>query len=374
MTLKILHVIDSLNQSMGGPPQVCAFLLAEQAREHECWVASYASNEEEVPLPDDVRRVTIKGSGIKEKLLQRESKLAFEALDVPFDVLHLHNVWEPLLVAASNFANNRKIPYVVTPHGMLDPWSMSQKATKKKIALTLGRRRTLERAKFIHVLNDQEKDGVRALGIKNRCEVIANGVDLEKVDAALDPVPFQQQSPEICRHPFVLFLSRLHYKKGLDILAAAAPEFFEKFPDWRIVVAGPDGGAQAKFEASIAESGCSEKVHVIGPIYGERKFSLLANCEIFCLPSRQEGFSVAILEALSVSKPAAITSHCHFDEVATHNCGTVDSLDPAAITKSLCKLAGSSKRKQMGQNGRKLVEEKYTWCRISEKLLAQYLS
>lgn len=359
---------------MGGPPRVCTCLLAEQSRSHECWLASYPSNEDEVQLPDAVQRIPVAGFGIDEKLFGRASKKTFADLDVRFDAIHLHNVWEPILISAAGFAKKQNIPYSVTPHGMLDPWSISQKTAKKKLALFLGRRRLLEQANFIHVLTDDEEQSVRKLGFKNRCEVIPNGVDLEKVDQSLDPLPFQREFPSIAGKPFILFLGRLHYVKGLDILAKAMPDFFAQFPDWRLVVAGPDGGAQVEFEEAIAKSGFSEKVHVIGPIYGSEKFSLLANCEIFCQPSRQEGFSVSILEALSASKPVVITSHCRFDEVSQRSCGTVDELEPSAISRSLCHLASSPDRKQMGQNGRKLVEEKYTWRRISDQLLTRYLS
>lgn len=358
---------------MGGPPQVCSCLLAEQSQKHECWLASYRANEDEVPLSEGVQRVPVAGYGIDEKMLGRVSKRAFTDLNVPFDVIHLHNVWEPILLAAAKFANQSKIPYVITPHGMLDPWSLAQKTAKKKVAIALGRRQLLERAKFIHVLTAEEKDNVRKEGFKNHCEVIPNGVDLEKVDRALNPLPFKNEFPKLTEKPFILFLGRLHYVKGLDILANAMPEFFAKFPEWRLVVAGPDGGAQRDFEDAISKSGCSEKVHVIGPIYGDKKFSLLANCEIFCQPSRQEGFSVSILEALSAAKPVAITTHCRFEEVTQRSCGTVDELDSAAIAQSLCKLAGSRDRKQWGLNGRKLVEEKYTWSLVSEQLLARYV-
>jgi len=359
---------------MGGPPQVCAFLLAEQAREHECSVASYITSDEEVPLPDNVHRIHVEGQGITEMGFGYQSATAFKRLGKRFDVLHLHNVWDPMLVSASKFAIKNNIPYTLTPHGMLDPWSLSQKTMKKRLALALGRRRLLERANYIQVLTEQEEQSLRKLGFKNRCEVIPNGVDLEKVDQSLDPLPFQQEFPSVTEKPFILFLGRLHYVKGLDILAKAMPDFFSRFPDWRLVVAGPDGGAQREFEEAISDSGCSDKVHVIGPIYGGKKFSLLANCEIFCQPSRQEGFSVSILEALAARKPVAISSHCRFDEVSQRLCGTVDILEAQVITQSLCTLAGSSERKQMGQNGRRLIEEKYTWCRISEQLLAQYLS
>ena len=290
------------------------------------------------------------------------------------DLVHLHGIWEPLLHQIARLASQYHVPYVVTPHGMLDPWPMAQKAVKKKIALLLSRRRMIEKADFVQVLTQDEESSLRALKFRTRCEVVPNGIDLERVDNFLDPRAFCKEHPNICKQPFVLFLGRLHFVKGLDVLAKAIPIFLRQFPDWRIVIAGPDGGAQNNFVKTIADYGISDKVHLLGPVYGEQKFSLLANSEVFCQPSRQEGFSVSILEALAASVPVVITPQCRFKEIEEQCCGVVSELNPVAIADALCALASSKNRKTMGRNGRKLIEQKYTWPQINAQLLKHYRS
>ena len=375
--MKILHVIDSMDPERGGPPQVVAHLAANQSIDHEVSLASYSNSVtcQKIVAVDELTCHEVNFSGLSEKLFGTASRHILRGVVKDVDIVHIHNVWEPIMMSAASLARQNQIPYVVTPHGMLDPWSMNQKWAKKRIALLAGRRKMLENAKFIHVLNDEEEQGIRKLGISNRCEVIANGVNLEQIDPYLCNAKFEAAYPDFAEKPFVLFLSRLHYKKGLDILGQVANAFCIQFPDWLILVAGPDGGAKSDFQNQISSLGLEKQVQLLGPIYGELKYSLLSACEFYCLPSRQEGFSVAILEAMAASKPVAITTHCHFDDVQAHQGGFVSSIDPDAIAQSFFKLASSTElRNSFGKNARKMIEENYTWAKISQSLLEKYRS
>lgn len=375
--MNILHVIESLAPQRGGPPQVCANLVASQSVNHPVTVASYSNDKEARQIIDfggNVDLIQVAPTPL-ERILGSESRKILREHVINSDMVHLHNAWESILVSAAKLSNENNVKYCITPHGMLDPWSLSQKKWKKKIALMLGRKSMFERATFIHALNETEYAGFRNLGLKNRCEIIPNGVDLDSIDPALSPIWFDQQFPKLNGKPFVLFLSRLHYKKGLDILADCADHFFSTSPDWHWVIAGPDGGARESFESKIAVQGRQENVHVIGPVYGKQKFSLLSAASMFCLPSRQEGFSIAILEAMAAGLPVCITENCHFAEVGSEGCGKVTTLDSEAFTKGLVELALCEKtRRQMGHNARRLVESKYTWKKISHQFIEKMKS
>jgi glycosyltransferase involved in cell wall biosynthesis len=288
---------------------------------------------------------------------------AFREHSRGFDAIHLHGVWDPILLVAAKMAHRMGTPYVVTPHGMLDPWSMRQKSRKKKIALAMGYRRMLNRAAAIHWLNEDERTLAEPLGFRAKPIVVPNGLPREFLVRVPSLGRVRSRLPT--SRPYVLFLSRLHYKKGLDILAEAFAILVRNTPA-HLVVVGPDGGAQAEFERRIAELGLQSSVSVIGPMYGDDKWAALDDAACFCLPSRQEGFSMAILEAIGSGLPAVVSEECHFSEVESVGAGFVVPLTPEAVAEGLRKvLAESNPRTRWGENGRKLVAEKYTWDRIA---------
>jgi glycosyltransferase involved in cell wall biosynthesis len=288
-------------------------------------------------------------------------------------VLHLHGVWDPLLYAAARTARSLGKPYLVAPHGMLDPWSLAQSRLKKKLALALGWRAMLNRAGAIHWLNADEQKLAAPLGLTAPGCVIPNGVNLEEFDPLPPAELFRKRRPALGERPYLLFLSRLHYKKGLDYLADAFAMVAASNPDVYLVVAGPDDGARGEFERRIAAAGLTDRVHLPGPVYGPEKLSALAGATCFVLPSRQEGFSVAILESLACGTPAIVSTECHFPEVAEVGAGEVVPLDAAAVAGAIEKLlADPERRRRMGQAGRELVAERFTWPRVAEQSVAVY--
>jgi glycosyltransferase involved in cell wall biosynthesis len=203
--------------------------------------------------------------------------------------------------------------------------------------------------------------------------VLPNGVFLEELAPLPAPGTFRATHPELGAAPFVLFLARLHSKKGLDVLADAFVELGRWRADVRLVVAGPDDGAQVGFLRQVKGAGIAPRVHVVGPLYGRDKLSALVDAACFCLPSRQEGFSVAITEALACGIPVVISEACHFPEVADAQAGIVVPLEPATIARALeTILADPALGGRMGQAGAALVRSRYTWDAIAAACLKAY--
>ena len=203
--------------------------------------------------------------------------------------------------------------------------------------------------------------------------IIPNGVFLEE----LRPLPaeggFRTAHPELTGRPFVLFLSRLHYKKGLDVLAEAFAVAARADDRLQLVVAGRYHGARQPFEKQVAELGIAHRVHMVGPVYGRDKLAAFVDAACFCLPSHQEGFSMAVTEALACGAPAVISEGCHFPEVAQAGAGEVLPPDADAIGAALARIAGDPiLRQRMSEAGRTLIESHYTWPRIAEQTLAAY--
>jgi glycosyltransferase involved in cell wall biosynthesis len=289
------------------------------------------------------------------------------------DHIHLHGVWERLLSTAAAVARSHAIPYAVSPHGMLDPWSLSQSAAKKRVAMALYARRMLNGAAFIHALNADESRLIAPLSLKAPVRTVPNGVFLEELAPTPAPGAFREQHKDLGPDPYILFLARLHPKKGLDLLASAFAHVLAAVPRAKLVIAGPDEGALPSFRALADELGISSRILIVGPLYGARKLEALCGAACFCLPSRQEGFSVAILEAMASGVPVVVSDQCHFPEVREQCAGRVVPLDPGAIASALIEvLSAPSLADQLGAAGARLVREQYSWPRIAGEFLAAY--
>lgn len=295
---------------------------------------------------------------------------------LPADVVHLHGTWSWGFIRVAAMLRRLKIPYVVRPFGTLDYWSMAQKGMKKKLAMALFMRRMLDGAAAIQALNAHERDSIERFGFRAPVRVVPNGVFLEEVAIETEPGLFRRSVPGLGDAPFLLFLSRLHYKKGLDILAEAWARFARDHPGVHMVVAGPDeDGSVRGFESAIDEAGLGGRVHLVGPVYGARKTAAFRECAAFVLPSRQEGFSVAVTEALGLGCAVVITEGCNFPEVADAEAGLITSLNAEEFAMAIARVMDDETlRAKMGENAARLVRDNYTWPKIGEQMVALYAS
>ncbi|WP_102109796.1 glycosyltransferase [Oceaniglobus roseus] len=381
--MRILHVIASLDPRHGGPQCAIIHHAAAQSRLGAgVGIASYldpaarARVAQEVALSRERSQVVIHTLP-RERLLGRPLALSaaasLPALVERADWVHLHGIWEPVLIQAARIARARHVPYCITPHGMLDPWSLSQKWLKKRIALRATHRQMIAGARFLHTLNRDEEALIAPLGLNLPTVTVANGVNLGEIGAGAVRGRFRASLPALGDRPFVLFLSRLHRKKGLDVLAAAFARLARRRPGVDLVVIGPDGGAEHDFRARIAAAGLGRRVHLLGPVFGARKFQAMADCACFCLPSRQEGFSIAITEALACGAPVLISEGCHFPEVAAAGAGRVLPLSPEAFAAAMeAVLDDPAGAAALGAAGRQLVEQRYTWAITAAQMLEAY--
>ena len=389
--MRIVHVIGSLDPASGGPPMVVGRLAAAQAQlGYDVRIIAYDCPQQEqaiatcrdtipdfdqvtlgnIPLPD--RRETYCG---KQAYAMTHKHLS----DSEVSVVHVHGVWEPILRQAALAAVSMNVPYIIAPHGMLHPWSLSQSKWKKKLALLMGYRKMLTGATAIHALNSDEATHIRALGLHQTCHTLPNGVFLKEIEPLPAPGSFVRQLPELSGKPYILFLSRLHYKKGLDRLADTFAILAEKIEHLHLVVAGPDGGGELRFREKIKAHHLDARVHLVGPLWDKSKYAAMLDAACFCLPSRQEGFSVAITEALAVGVPVVISEACCFGEVVEAGAGYVvpmDDSDPQqsnqGLADALQHVLDTQPNTQMRNAGRELVRMRYTWPAIARQSIRYY--
>jgi glycosyltransferase involved in cell wall biosynthesis len=365
--MRILHVISSLDRKAGGPPVALAGLARAQAKlDVSVSVVSTFAAGADMSLADELRSAGVEVTliGPAKGKFQRHDEIVttLSSLIAQADVVHIHTLWEEIQHQAATIARRRGVPYVFVPHGMLDPWSLGQRRWVKRAYLAWRLRRDLNGAMFIHVLNADEARLIQPLRLTPHCEVIPNGID------PIEPLP----ETAAFEKPYVLFLSRLHPKKGLDYLADAFAIVAAARPDVRLVVAGPDDGAEKDFDARITASGLAGRVQRVGPLYGEAKLAAMRGAELLVLPSRQEGFSVAIVEALACGTPVVISEQCHFPEIASEAAGQVVSLDAKSVANGMLVLLNDASAREAASGRARELASRYTWGRIARQTLDLY--
>ncbi|MEM0915843.1 MAG: glycosyltransferase [Planctomycetota bacterium] len=381
--MAILHVIPTLEPTGGGVPAVVAGLAsAQHGLGQTVRIASYAGPDTPSAMAllheqrggDEVDADFCEATGLAAArpggAMQRWLGPRIEAADV----VHLHGVWEPLLLSAAALCRRTKTPYLLAPHGMLDPWSLTQKKLKKRVFLTLFHRRMLNGAAALHVLNEDEGRLIEPLGLRCPPVTLPNGIDFDQFDPPPEPGRFRSANPAFLQDdPYMLFMSRLHYKKGLDVLIDAFGAYRRSGGRAKLIVAGPDGGYGSTLDDRIAAQGLGAAVRAIGPVYGVQKLEMLRDAAAFVLPSRQEGFSMAITEAMAMGLPVVITPECHFPEVAEQGAGLIVERDPARFAEAFARLdADPDAATALGASARRLVADRYTWPAIAARSLSIY--
>lgn len=382
--MRILHVLVTLDPSWGGPPRVVTRLAAAQtALGHDVCITSYGDEKTPaavkemtatIPQFDRVRLEYWPWPNRVESILARIARQKIMPMMANFDVLHIHGVWEPLLRAAANTAQHHRKPYFIQPNGMLDVWCMQQKRLKKRLALAMGYRAMLNNAAGIFCGNDDERIAIQPLGLTSPPIVIPlNAVFTEEIATLPPRGSFAKRYPQLNGKPFIVFLGRMHIKKGLDFLADAFAIFARGNSTHNLVVIGHDEGAKADFEQRIAKAGIQDRVLLTGPLHGAAKWEAFADAAAFALPSRQEGFSIAITEALACGLPVIISNECHFPEVAQAGAGEVVELNAEAVAKAFARvLNDDAHRARMSVAARNLVATRFNCHNMAGEVLAAY--
>lgn len=270
------------------------------------------------------------------------------------DLIHAHTVWG---LATRTLAKSQPVcPYLVSVHGMLEPWTMQQQRWKRRIAWHAWVGSVLRRANCLHALCDAEKESFRHQGLVNPVAIIPNGIDLPPKSA------YNTDGP-------IVFLGRIHPKKGIRELLHAWENGMPQLD-----IAGWDDGGHEKELRELHAKKQLTNVRFVGSAYGEEKSKLLRNASAIILASHSEGLPMAILEGWSHGLPVIMTDECHLPDGFTANAALRITPDPDSIRSVVQNFSSltESERSAIGKNGRSLVERKFTWETIAEQFHSVY--
>ncbi|MCX5578610.1 glycosyltransferase [Kaistia terrae] len=299
--------------------------------------------------------------------------------DAAPDILHVHGLWMYPSIAGMGWSG-RPMPYVVSPHGMLDGWALSNKRWKKKLAGLAFETRQLRGAACLHALCASELTAIRSAGLTNPVCVIPNGVEPEPTPRTAAPPLWRRDVP--AHASILLFLGRLAPQKGLpDLLRGFARErtgtagASAPSRNWHLVIAGwGEPGYCDLLRDTARDLGLGDVVHFVGPQFGEEKARTFAEADAFVLPSVSEGLPIAILEAWAAHLPVLMTSRCNLDIGFDASAALRIDPEPASIAAGLQQLFSLSvaQRRQMGVRGAQLVATQFSWPKAAESMEAVY--
>jgi glycosyltransferase involved in cell wall biosynthesis len=289
------------------------------------------------------------------------------------DVVHTQLPFAYPTYVAATIANKKRIPYFYSQRGVLKQKHLKHRSFKKKLYFYAIENRILKHARALVALNNEEMESYKILGLNNPCHIIPNGINVKNYwQHHKGIVQKKLNIPETAK--IILFLGRLHWIKKLDCLLDAFIEISKLDHQSFLVIAGPDeSGISNALRKKACACGIANRVIFPGMVTGDEKKDLLARADIFCMPSEEEGFSMAILEALASQTPVVISPGCHFDEVAQYSAGIVTSNDPLLLGQAISGLLSQpAELLTMGKNGFCLVKQKYTWDLIADKHIEMY--
>jgi glycosyltransferase involved in cell wall biosynthesis len=290
------------------------------------------------------------------------------------DIIHNHGLWLLPNRYARLAARDAGIPLVISPRGMLEPWARQRSRLKKWIAWRLFESANMHAAAAFHATSAEEARSIRDCGIRAPIAVIPNGVAASMLSPS-GRVPDRSLVPGIGAHRYVVFMSRLHPKKGLEMLLAAWNIVRPEYPDVRLLLAGPDlTGYRPTLERRASELGLDDSVIFAGPLDGEPKSAALTHADLFVLPSFSENFGIVVAEALAHGTPVITTTGTPWNRLVSRECGwwvepTLDAL-ARALRQGLA--LSDHERRAYGERGRALVRETCSWDAIASDTAAFY--
>lgn len=377
--MKILHVAASLDPEYGGPVEVVTGLtqaLAKKGVEVSVFAPSgndkgiYTSNLEGVKvrffLTDFFSKFWLSHSPSLAKTLMKEAS--------SFDLIHIHEIWHHPSYSAYRAARSARKPFIITIHGELEPWCLRHKAFKKKIYSVLIQRKILKEASALHAITKEEVNNISSFVANKNVLHVPNGLNPEQWKQLPGRALLENLYPQVKGKKVILFLGRIHPKKGLDILARSFGKISREQKDVCLLIVGPnDSEYQNKVEKMIETEGILDKVIFTGMLTGHAKMAALSGADIFVLSSYSEGFSIAILQAMICGLPVIVTHQCNFPEIEEIKAGVVIDPNVDQLTDSLTKLLNKPQLcKEMGENGRRLIIERFTWDKVAAEMINSY--
>lgn len=381
--MRVLHVITGLWKDTGGPseviPAICTAMVDAGVDVTLATLAGDSAQSVDDAAVHGVRVLKFTPSFRHTIWYSSELHRQIQPLAADHDIVHIHGIWQFPDWAAAAAARRAGVPYMVTPHGSLQPARLRKSSLKKRVSAVLADRAMLNQASCLHATAADEAEAFRLYGYRGPIALIANGITpAERIDsdrAATLDASFRQEFPETRGRRLLLFLSRIEPIKGVTTLARAWADCARQFPDWHLVLVGPDERSHLQeVRAILREGGVLDRTTITGPLYGERKTAAYVASELFVLPTISENFGLVIGEALSHRLPVITTTGAPWPGIVEHGCGwwIAPSRNALVDTLRVALPLAHAELAARGDRGAAWIARDFTWESESRLLLQTY--
>tara|TARA_R110002049_G_scaffold261136_2_gene437242 strand:+ start:5153 stop:6313 length:1161 start_codon:yes stop_codon:yes gene_type:complete len=364
----ITHVISSIDNSNGGPSRSVTHLLKKLGEIFPSLTVALHTAKSPNPILTFFKQPNIGLNFYDVKNLGKLQGLKRELSLSKTDLFHGQAIWDLPVHQMAKVARRFNVPYLITPRGMLEPWSLQQKWFKKQFALKLYQFKDLKLATCLHATASMEAESIRSLGLTNPIAVIPNGIPLEDFESKnFDTYKASKK---------ILFLSRIHPKKGIEVLIEAWSQLpLTRTQDWSIDIIGNGESTYiATLQKSITKKGLSHSIQIKAPLDGREKMEAYQNAQLFVLPTYSENFGVVVAEALACGTPVITTKGAPWKDLETHNCGWWINVGVEPLTSTLNEALQMPEEQWvlMGKNSRQLIQIKYSMQAVAEQMYELY--
>lgn len=365
--MKVVQVVGAVSIEASGPshtvPALCDALATNGAdvalhvlhwEDHVHHASNYRTVQHRL-LSELTRRLGVSPS--MRDALRQEARGA--------DIMHHHGLWLMPNVYAARAVRGTRCKLVSSPRGVLSAWALRHSRIKKRVMWWVNQGDALRRSDCLHATAESEWQEIRALGLRAPVAIIPNGVDIP-AEVTRD------RSPGTRRR--LLFLGRLHQKKGVDILLRAWSEVAPKADDWELTIAGPIDSDYARNLQGLAAELRAPRVHFVGALYGADKASALASADLFVLPTHSENFGMAVAEGLASGAPAIVSKGAPWQGLEREECGWWIDVGVEPLVAALREALGKDDEtlSALGARGRAWMQRDFSWATVGRRMTDVY--
>jgi glycosyltransferase involved in cell wall biosynthesis len=363
--MRVVHIVPNIGREAAGPtysvPRICESLLREGVEVTLTTLVDRGAPNYNFIKAFRQDLLFLKRLGFSSEFLEW---LRSQAKKNEFKIYHSHSLWMMPNVYPGWAVKGSQVKLIISPRGTLSAYALKINRWVKKLFWIFLQGRVVRQASCLHATAESEYRDIRALGLKQPVCIIPNGID----------VPEFEPKQSNLNQRTLLYLGRIHPKKGLINLLHAWAQIENHFPNWKLKIIGPNEGNHLADLLNLRDELALKKIEIIGPLYGKDKLTAYREADLFVLPTHSENFGMTVAESLAAGTPVIVTKGAPWSQIANKNAGWWIDIGIEPLTRCLHQALslGGEDLANMGVNGRRWMLESYSWDAIASEMASVY--